>query len=526
MLRTVTIKPWMYFLFISVVIYLVTNKIGSSYVGIDNLSPFWGVQPILAQISHAGNYFSFGPLLFSWWFYLLSFVGVSAEILSQAYVYGYLFLALIGYHTLTEKILKTPVHWAVFSLIFFSSLIPLWIFSTHEMMFMSLFTALPFIFIWLLQPSSFKNTLFQLLFIFPLFFTSSVNVVVFAFGYLFLGLLLLLTKNLNSVSLIKIALLGGIFLLASQILILYTNGSIPIQNEFTNHLVTLNNSTEMLRITSDLQKSELQNASITNAMRFATGWLALFDVNQSYLLPWATTFRNNLVVIVAQLSIIFAAILLPFLKKGSDTKIWSILYVTGAFLLSIFGLTLIVKIPYVGLLLRSASTKLWMLIFLPYIILTARLLLSYANLPWRIVLFILLLIPSFPWLIGQFSGSFNSVIIPKEYTQYYASLSAKDVVLTLPEPQAIYFRKYDWGYYGSSLTSYMTTARILDGGTITSAKDEYKAHLARLLLCKNPSKIVVVEASPSIEQYQNCLRSKYVVTQYQNFAVYTLKSNE
>lgn len=509
-MRVTRIKPWFAFLVIVVFLALINHRVGSTYVGLDNISPFWGIGPIQSQIAHAKDFFTFGPILFSWWFFLLNAVGLSASTISFLYVYGYMFIALLGYYELIRHFVKKDVPSWLFGLIFFSSLIPLWVFVTHELMFMSLFASLPWIYLLLTNDEISRQKvffLFSLLFTIPMFFSSASNLAVFASGFTALVVLSAVNREFNSRFFLKLCALGIAFLALVQLLILPTRGRAFITAELQQHASILSDSSVMQQITVDLQKSELQNASLTNAARFATGWLALFDENKNYVLPWAITYRKNIPLVIVQIMVILSAILFPLFNRAyGKSKGWSYLYIVGAMLLSAFGLSVINNVPYLSILWRSASTKLWMLVFIPYLVLITELVSYLLTQRWwlRHLLFLLLLVPAFPWFLGKASGDFNAPIIPVEYEVFYQSLPANSSLVVLPTPQVVYFRKYDWGYYGSSLVSFMTKAKVLDGGSIGLSSLEYSGYIDKIDNCHpdvplNKELHIVIEGSHALQ---------------------------
>lgn len=515
--------PWVIFIIITLVFWGINHRIGNVYVGIDNISPFWGISPILEQIKHSENFFGFGPLLFAWWFYLLRVAGFSASLISTLYVYGYLFISLLGWYGLMNKMYPGKVGVFAYVFIFFGSLIPLWVFSTHELMFMSMFTAAPFIIQEFLRPptenrSAAEIALFSVILV-PMLFSSAVNIVVYGVGVILCTFLAILQTPMQAKNIIKKSLyLNVIFLLLLQAGILLTSNRVTVTTELYHHLVELNQSPIMSQLTTDLQRSELQNASITNALRFATGWLALFDEKTNYLLPWAHTFRNNIYLIIVQVFLLltYIATNLKFEKK------WGILLIVASMLLSTFGISLLLNIPVVGVLFRSASTKLWLLLWVPTLILGSLTVTRIFNKPLlAVALTTVLAFTAFPWYTGKLASGFSAHNIPKSYELFYSGLSAQSTVLVIPEPQTTYFRRYPWGYYGSSLVVYMTRAHILDGASAGKDTKRYKD------LSKDPCKAEIDYLV--IEKYQdfpipNCITTTYeLYAEKDYFTVYLRK---
>lgn len=464
---------------------LINHRWGSTYVGLDNISPFWGFDKIIAQIEHSGNYFTFGPILFSWWFGLFTLIGISASAQSFLYVYGYLFLSLIGYYLLAKRIVKweidRPQNILSFVFVFFISLVPLWIFSTHVLMFMSVFTAFPYLYL-LVSSKTITTRLAAISVItVPMFFSSSINIVVFIVAFMILGIFLILLEKENIKKLFfRYVFVGVFFVLLTQVFIFITRGNHFITTELQNHLSFLSQSADMARITTDLQNAELKSSSFTNALRFSTGWMALYDENANFVFPWAKEFRSNALLISIQIIGILALLLIRGFyvpPTKFNTKLFSILGI-GVALLSPVGLVLISTIPFLGIALRSASTKLWLLLFVPLLILEIEsicwLLQKRINYTFLISILIFLAIPIYPWLTKQVFNENNAPIIPREYESFYSSLDTKDRVLILPQPQVVYFRKYTWGYYGSDLVSYMTKAKIIDASSLGNVREIYK----------------------------------------------------
>lgn len=466
------VTPWQVFTLITVLLFFNQHTFGATYAGLDNISPFWGISPILAQLEHSGNFFLFGPILFSWWFFLLSAIGVSASTISTIYLYGYLFLGLLGWYTFTQKNSEKQISPYFFVVIFLGSLVPLWIFSTHLLMFMSLFVSLP----WLVNPPEKTSTLiyklFYFLLIIPMFFSSSINLSVFLSG-IFL-VLAYFFFNEKTLPFKKIALIGALFLLSTQLLIFLTKGPAFIFTEATVHLTTLAQSEPMQKITTDLQKSELQNASFTNAARFATGWLSLYKPNGEHVFDWAYLYRHNLLLSIAQLLALVIIIKTSYSQK--KLRIWILIYALGIVLLSAWGITLIQLIPYFSELWRSASTKLWPLIFVPYLILATSAIVTLREQKRKLTLLALigtLMFVGFPWYGTKLVTKPTTAIIPQSLVTTFSALTPNDIAIILPSPEAIYFRESIGNYYGSSLEIYFTQAKVYDGASVSKDSEQY-----------------------------------------------------
>lgn len=480
------LAPWHYFLFVVITLYVINHLKGSTYVGIDNISPFWGITPILEQIKHNSDFFTFGPTLFSWWFFALQFIGISAAAISSVYVYGYLFLGLLGYYKLITSIREKSPNILAFIVIFFSSLVPLWVYSTHELMFMSAFVSFPWIFLWISRNKQWTtmNSFITMVIFIPMFLSSSINLVVFAMSTGMIVVFLLVTQKVRLESLVRVLFLLILFIISTQILLFATRGKVTIFSEFINHQSFISQSTDMKQISEDLQNSERTHSSITNAMRFATGWLSIFDDKQNYIFSWAQTYRKSVGIALVQLGTVFIALFISF--KNKSLSRWMFLYILGALLLSPIGLTVLSYFPLIGVIFRSASTKLWQLLFIPYLLLLLAMFDTQKIRDSKVVfglLLVLTLIPAFPWYLGQLYNSNNAPNIPNEYPQFYGALKPTESVLILPPPQVRYFRKYHWGYYGSDLVSYMSSALIFDGTSVSSVSRTYNRELKEILEC-------------------------------------------
>lgn len=499
------LKPWHLFLLVSVCVFICNHRWGSTYVGIDNISPFWGIEPIIAQIRHNQDFFTFGPILFSWWFFLFHLLKISGALLSILYVYGYMFLSLLGYYNLSSYLLRKRVSIVAYLVVYWSSLVPLWIFSTHELMFMSAFTALPWVYLWITRKSSDTPSVWVPLLFIPMLLTSAVNLVVFAVSIAFLALLFLVEKNYQLSSIKKLAVIPIVFLCAVQVLIFTTRGNILVTTEFLQHSTYLSQSQDMVSISEDLQKSELQNSSVTNALRFSTGWMSLFDEKQQYLFSWAKIFRTNLLIAGTQLLFIIATIVYAY--KNKEQRKWIFLLLGGAILLSPLGLKLLTITPILGSIFRSASTKLWPLIFIPLLLLEISFLQNFIR-KKRFLFYVTLLvvlIPFFPWVTRSVYSNNNAPMLPSTYYNFYNSLQERDTVLVIPAPQAKYFRKYTWGYYGSDFVSYQTKAKVIDGTSVSLLSDSYKSIIDAIAKC---------EITPAVKGYYLAIEAPYSPTDF------------
>jgi hypothetical protein len=126
---------------------------------------------------------------------------------------------------------------------------------------------------------------------------------------------------------------------------------------------------------------------------------------------------------------------------------------------------------------------------------------------------------SYPILNGNLLSPKTLVNIPKEYFE----LPQNSQILILPEPQKLYMREYNWGYYGSDFISYINNSKIVDASNLYETSHIYQKIIESSVV---PDDIKYILFDKSVEQennYNRILDSFTVVNSNKYFDLYERK---
>ncbi|PIY17135.1 hypothetical protein COZ14_03925, partial [Candidatus Dojkabacteria bacterium CG_4_10_14_3_um_filter_Dojkabacteria_WS6_41_9] len=378
-------------------------------------------------------------------------------------------------------------NWAIGKvvLILLGSLIPIWMFSIPILIFAPSFagvTALLYFLLWTPSKGERENILVWLLLLLGLlyFYSTSINVAAFTLYFVETIILALILKPKQlSISIItkKAVAVALVWLAIVQVILILRPHPPFVLTEALHYGRELAQDAKSAEVTSSLIEMETQRNSIVNVARFATGWLSLTDGQEKNLSSYKNYIDSipGIIITLAPAFLICYFLFSQWKKQTVATRNLAVAWGVAIFLCTSYALIFTQTIPYVGVILRWVSSKLWPLLFFPSIILLYKALSAETvQKTAKNIVYIGLGITALPWLFG-IVNKHQQVSFPTYYTDAIAQFTENDSVLYLPEPQRLYMRQYNWGYYGSSFLTYLTNAKILDNGSFHPEQNIYPA---------------------------------------------------
>ncbi|WKZ31325.1 MAG: hypothetical protein QY318_00945 [Candidatus Dojkabacteria bacterium] len=224
-----------------------------------------------------------------------------------------------------------------------------------------------------------------------------------------------------------------------------------------------------------------------NSFRYATGWMELHDATGESIFQYYDTYNSTLFVLLGLTPVLFI-FATSYRKVREDRKILALIavYTITVLMISKYGVMLMGNFYYLENALRWASSKLWPAILVTYLVLFIVLMRALDFKKFKTVsigMILLLLLYSLPWLQGKVLSNYVNVEMPDEYYTTFSAFDQQDKVLYYPPPQQLYFRQYDWGYFGSDFLNFMTKAEVIDIATVSDVNDFYFEMTALLQTC-------------------------------------------
>jgi hypothetical protein len=429
------------------------------------LNPTWRTNRVLGIPSDSEQA--------DWWraglFTILSPI-IPTWIISQGYLFLTLLIAIISMSQLPKYFFKqnSPAIQFFSGFFYLTSLLTLWLYSYPVHLFIAAYAFTPLV-LWrlltTLRSPSRTNKIFLLLSSLTLgtvALTATMFITVFAI-ILYTSSAYLLT---HAVSLKR-------YLLTLFILILPHLFWIPTFAMYvnTNH-DDLQNSYINREITSSTIQSELSTNTPDNIIRFAGAWLDTKENGESFTYSFRDWYRNSstttylgyLIPIIAMLGTLLALIQFrhnPSLLLLTPLPIIGFLLIKGANPpFNSLYLWLDSQIPLFHQVFRWGSSKFWPLLAIPLPIFASFLISKIRPTILKVItypsLLIALIIYSYPIWTGNLIRSDSFVALPSEYTSLQQTLSpdSSQRIHTSPNTNTRYFRKHDWGFWGSVFLNY------------------------------------------------------------------------
>jgi len=522
-------KYWNFiiFLIITTTVVLVNIRPNSLIIGLDNASPYFNPSIIVTRIKDTSAII-YGGILFQLPFLSILYnLNITPEVISNVYVFGNFVLGILGSFFLLRNLTKDKLSPIIGSLVLLSNMVTFWIFSQPNFLFMAAYGSIPFL-IYFLGIEKEKYYDWFLLTIFSIsFLTVSLNLV--AFGLYLLQIIVLVRVIYPKSSWKK--LISWLFsliifwLITLQIVKIINGDTTFILTNIFTYTKDLLNNPFMGTITKDILASEKTN-SLLHTPSFSLGWTELHDIHNIPVFTKYGLYRENLLYIFMGIVPSLIALSTIFFKKEKKNIYLTFLLLFFILISSRYGILIIENIPYISSALRWVSSKLWPIYIIPLILLASTLIdeMLYGKksklkylLP--LVLLIIMGIYSYPILNGNLLSPKTLVNIPKEYFE----LPQNSQILILPEPQKLYMREYNWGYYGSDFISYINNSKIVDASNLYETSHIYQKIIESSVV---PDDIKYILFDKSVEQennYNRILDSFTVVNSNKYFDLYERK---
>lgn len=497
----------------------------SHIIGFDNISPYFGLRPILDKTfgNGAEHFISFNPLLLiTPIFAFLRLLQIPSWLINQLYLTTSLAIGVFGAAKLSRYIFQrllpkfASASYLVGGIIYLTTLLTFWIFSQANFLFVAAYAVLPwgvyfmtkavqkdFIFI---RPKIKKvlslETLRWIFYLWLgiLFLQTSLNLVAF-FSYIACILILAYFFNLtlkNKISLKRLVLLPiaiiTAWLLLLQLELILSGNFKFIFTVIYDHFHTLQNNPISKDISDSIIESGVLRGDIFSTITFRGGWMEANDLEGELLFQHYDLYNSTLSLMftIIPLSLILVTLIFPKKRQSGRILIIHILLILGVLLNSGIFLDWIKDVPFISTAFRWNTSKFWPLIVFPLSTLVTlgvgQIFINSKQKLQKITLgiFILLqIINSYPMFLGQLYSEKLTVSLPSNYSVISNEINsdfADSKILYLPKPQQLYFYTYtwvdwyDWGpipgsgykaYFGSDFLGYMTRGDYEEQGIVS-----------------------------------------------------------
>ncbi|MCB9790656.1 hypothetical protein H6764_01395 [Candidatus Nomurabacteria bacterium] len=532
------------------VVIVVTNfQTGKFVMGFDNISPYFGIQPILAKTfdNSARHFVSFNPLvLITPVFSFMRLVGIPPWLISQLFLFGSLIMGVLGAARLTESFLirdksRGRLGYTLGGLFYLTTLFTYWVFNQPNFLFVAAYASIPWTIRYLSQIISVKigrktvlsyfrntslaNKLLHLL-VLILFLQTSLNLTAFVtYTFSIIVISVVVSKKVHyNVALKRALLFGGIFFLSwftlLQLELLVSGNFIFVGSLFLDHITELKGNQLTDTITEGIRSSGYLRGGIVNTILFAGSWMEAHDTTNTLLLQSYTLYNKTAVQIMGLIPFIAGMGSLAFLRNGMRNKKLIIglvaIMILGIFISSRLFLSITEHLPYINIALRWNASKFWPLTVIPLAILPSITIvriynrINFKGLLLAAVLALQLLYIS-PILKGDLFSELLVNRLPDRYLLLAESLNNqyKDMrVFYLPTPQIIYMYRYEWGYFGSDFLGYMTNGNLESRGVVSYFYnvDEYNSVEEYFAKCEleKIKNVDLIIFDTSLDQDNNC----------------------
>lgn len=444
-------------------------------MGLDNASPYFNPLDIIKRVVDSNSFIYGGIVFISPLFWVIRTIGISPSLLSFLYVYTCVSLGILGIILISKRFNQDKRFRYVSFLASLTSLVTLWIISQPNFLFIAGYGSIPLL-IHYLSVKTEKNHIIPLTLVTILFLVTSLNLVafclfifqIFLFSFAISG-----NKKKTLIQSLIWLLITILFWITTLQMVNILNGSQQsIFSSLGEYIQEVRENPYMEDITNDLIASESKN-EIIDSMRFSTGWMEMHDIHNTPVFEFYNEYKSQIFIIIGILPFILA--MLSVSKRSEDRRILTLLVILLAtiFLMSKYTVMLIDNIPQIRDSLRWATSKIWPAYLIPISVLSEvgfSNLLEKKNVTLKIIatasIFLLISLNGIPLFTGIAFSESTKVTIPEEYYNLENILENGKTILYLPSPQKLYFRQYQWGYYGSDFLSYITNKNIVDSANL------------------------------------------------------------
>jgi hypothetical protein len=487
---------------ISFLLLLTNITYGKSIIGYDNYSPYFGFLPILDKVlGGEGNLFvSYVPLFFiTPLFSILRTLGIQSWTISNIYIFSSLLIGITGMGVLTRDSLKKinkeldpQISFFIGFLFYLTSLSMVWIFNQPNFLFVAGYASIPWMIYYginipefRLKRLSAKHLLLApfLIYTVILYLQTALNLVAF-FSYtasiIIITLVFISNKSwkLNITKYLgAIGIFFGVFLIVLQIILLFSEKPQTLYSAVNSHLTELKGNDFTGEITDALREAGNNRNTLVNTARSATNWMEISTSNGHRLFGSYTTYESPIFIILGLIPIILALSATYIRPKERNVILLTIIMIVGLLANSRFLIILTEDLGVLHDAFRWPSSKLWPLMIIPMVLLAS---LSISEINRRLknnklnnLIILGLILIQFAYILPAVSGNLVSeslqVEIPNQYYEFAEEFNKTDYtqkVLYLPSPEDLYFYTYEWGYWGSSFTMYMTRGDMIETGLL------------------------------------------------------------
>jgi len=488
--------------FILLLIVLVATflnfKPGRLIIGNDNFSPELNPQLTLTRSFANPAWRSYRVLGIpsdsehaDWWraiLYTALSPLVPSWVISQGYIFLTLLISVISISKLTGTLTRSRLAQFLAGFIYLTSLLTLWVYSFPVHLFVAAYAFTPLV-LWRLFCSlknpTHLNKLFLLLTSIMLGTAALTATMFLVLTGLIFYLGLAYTHSLKSqfkqlIASLLLLLLPHLFWLPTFALYVQTNRD-ALQNSAINR-----------EITSTTIQSEHTINTPDNVIRFAGAWLDTKENGTEFTYPYHDFYRTNplginLGYLVPTLALIGAILAFSKLRKAPFFSYLIPLPIVGLILIK--GTNPPFNAPYLWLdqniplfhqVFRWGSSKFWPLLAIPLPLLVSfiftqirsRTVKAFLAFTTTIALFIY----STPIWQGQLIRPDVYLTLPAEYNSLNNELSDhKGRLATTPNTNTRYFRKHDWGFWGSVFLNYLLENPTTEKALIIGSNENEQA---------------------------------------------------
>lgn len=498
---------------------------GTIPFGLDNASNYFFPLDIFTRITEGEAFIYSGLIYTAPFFHLFRLVGITPELLSWGYFFFCLISGVTGIYMLTainSRRHHEGIAGFVSGLYLLSTLFSVWIFNQPNFLFLAAYASIPWI-IFYIQYISLGERMgvlrySHLFFISLIFMTTTLNVVAFSLYCMQIGLIALCLghssgiKFRNSLKTLTLwlVIITAAFLIPMQTL-LWMNSKTLIHHEFMDYLTDMRSNRIVSEVTEDLRESEIKHNDIINVVRFAAGWTELHDTSGDRIFTNTQIYERTSFKILGMIPFLFAILLLPNKIMREKLLLFALLCI-GIIINTRYFLTLTENNYILANALRWPTSKLWPLVILPIgLLFGSSVAIAHEGLEKRkLFANILLILTPFILIIYAYPIIMKGPVSPQVKVslppEYYSlkSLGHDHTILVLPQPQKIYFREFDWGYYGDDFISYITNAKVIDDSNLYFKPGEYENQLKKLVSCKLDVDYVLINHEPTKAAVFDC----------------------
>jgi len=465
-------------------------------------SPGWRGYRVLGMPSDSEQADIFRTFLF----WLAGFI-FPKWFISQAYVFLVFFIGVLSSAFLTKEILKQYFSKKQLELIFFfsglfylSSMLTSWLFFSPLRAFIAVYGFLPLV-LWRLARFYKKQTLKNIIFSIAsllLLSTSALIATLFVVEIMIISLFIVFffLQNRSNFSLrrnFSIAFITLSIVLSSQFFWLFSFGRYVKTNS-----PALVDSYINRYITTNTLEIETKNNNWKNSIRYFFSWIDIQNDKNEYIFSYRDWYKTSfLAKALSFLPAILAAmgVFYAFYKKKREILVFPLIVFLGWTLINgvnppmgfIFSF-LQNKIPLFKQVFRWQSSKLWPFLAMSLPLLGSLGIIFIKGLVQRFSRFFSLIIILtftitslvfiFPYFKGDLINDRDFVKIPSEYFELVDYLKENDKtsrIYPAPEANTLYFRNYNWGFWGSIILNYLLPNPVIEKALVIGSYENEQA---------------------------------------------------